>query len=302
MSESEEESCYISKKCLTYKKADLLKIAASCGISEVTTKTTKAELCAKIEVFQKNKKKITDWNNYVSDVLSFQGYRTNIPNMLYNKLQKIDNDEVSLLKNLDVLKWIFFNASSSIASEIGNNLQEKENRFFSRLLHDVKPTCLTLKSLASYRDKGIIPQWTTVFGQELVFEYLILKGYDGVQRNFAIENNDIHTKHMVDLATSSDLYEVKTSTYFTAGTANEKIFGVPWKYSDVCRLSGKRRLYVVCVGDAELYCQKWKLLCKNKDEVSPEKTKLKSFFENELNIHFVGFQTLLVSLLLNESI
>lgn len=285
------------KSLNSYKKLELLDIAAKLNIDNITSKMTKTQICEILQKFLNKQKKLEIWNNYMEDILLYQGYKKNIPIMLYNKFIKIDNNNIQLLKNIDVLKWIFFNACSSIYNKQGKNLQEKENRFFSKLLHNVKYESISLNSIKAYKNTGIIPQWTTVFGQELVYEYLIIEGFDNIQRNFKIENDDISTKHIIDLATNNNLYEVKTSTFYTTGTANEKIFGVPWKYSDACRLSGKQHLYIVCVGEAEMYSQKWKLIKRDEDNISPEKVKLKQFFENELNISFVGLQSLLTKLL-----
>lgn len=282
----------------SYKKNELIDIAKKLNINDITQKMTKIQLCETLKQFLNKQKKIEIWNNYMEDILSFQGYKKNIPIMLYNKINKIDNNDIKLLKNIHVLRWIFYNTCSSIGNTQGNNLQEKENKFFSKLLHKLKFESISFSAANSYNKTGIIPQWTTIFGQELVFEYLTIEGFDNIQRNFKIDNNDINTKHIIDLATTNNLYEVKTSTFYTTGTANEKIFGVPWKYSDACRLSGKQHLYIVCVGEAEMYSQKWKLINNDINNISPEKVKLKKFFENELNISFVGLQSLLAKLLL----
>ena len=53
-----------------------------------------------------------------------------------------------------------------------------------------------------------------------------------------------------DLDCDQLIVEVKTQTYFTTGTAGEKILGVPYKYSSVPRIFGKE-LIILCIGNAE---------------------------------------------------
>ena len=84
------------------------------------------------------------------------------------------------------------------------------------------------------------------------------------------------------------MVEVKTVSYFTTGTASEKIFGVPWKYADVPRLYGKP-LQVVCLGNTEAISD-----LVRESEV-PEREMLKRCWES-MGISFIGFTSLLNNL------
>ena len=53
-----------------------------------------------------------------------------------------------------------------------------------------------------------------------------------------------------DVETDDCVYEVKGRRYFMAGTASEKVLGVPYKYSDIPELYGKP-LKIVCVAYQE---------------------------------------------------
>jgi hypothetical protein len=48
--------------------------------------------------------------------------------------------------------------------------------------------------------------------------------------------------------------EVKCGTYYTNGTAHEKILGCPFKYADIPILYSKP-LKIVCIGGAEKICR-----------------------------------------------
>ena len=62
----------------------------------------------------------------------------------------------------------------------------------------------------------------------------------------------------LDLETFKEMIEVKTGSYFTTGTAGEKVPGVPWKYSEVPDLYGKPLLIILIGGDkkeSDLVCK-----------------------------------------------
>ena len=119
-------------------------------------------------------------------------------------------------------------------------------------------------------------------GEEIVKEYYILTG------EYVTDSPPKKNKHELDIEVIKNMVEVKTGSYFTGGTAGEKIFGVPWKYADVPRLYGKP-LLVVCLGNGG----------DNSDLVItsevPEREALKQCWEN-MGIKFVGFTSLLDSL------
>ncbi len=122
-------------------------------------------------------------------------------------------------------------------------------------------------------------QWTTLLGEGLVRETLTLLGVD----HFTPKKLN---GYVPDIETSNYIYEVKTRNWTTTGTAGEKVFGVPYKYSDIPRLYSKP-LRVVCVA-----FQEYELTNGNSnvfgDKLSDEKRKLITIWK-EMGIEFVKF-------------
>jgi hypothetical protein len=91
-------------------------------------------------------------------------------------------------------------------------------------------------------------QWTNAFGENIAKELL-----------FLLETPSFKPRKIgsvqADLETKDALWEVKTGTYYTEGTAHEKIYGVPFKYSDVPALCQKP-VKILCIGGAEKRCRK----------------------------------------------
>lgn len=85
--------------------------------------------------------------------------------------------------------------------------------------------------------------WSGILCEDLVRETLQRQGHNVITpRNLGGYSPDIETDDCV--------YEVKGRRYFMAGTASEKVLGVPYKYSDIPELYGKP-LKIVCVAYQE---------------------------------------------------
>ena len=83
-------------------------------------------------------------------------------------------------------------------------------------------------------------QWTTKLGEQLVADTLKKMGKI-VSKPKKIQ------KYLPDLETPEYIYEVKTRSWTTPGTAGEKVLGTPIKYSEIPKLYGKP-LIIICVG------------------------------------------------------
>lgn len=86
-------------------------------------------------------------------------------------------------------------------------------------------------------------QWTTLLGEQLVYDILKLRG----------ENPKKIKKKggfLPDWETDEFIYEVKTSNWWVGGTAGEKVLGTWIKYQDIQELYGKP-LRIVCVANQE---------------------------------------------------
>ena len=85
--------------------------------------------------------------------------------------------------------------------------------------------------------------WTTRLGEQLVKEHLIRLGENPIR---PMKKGG----YQPDWETDEYIYEVKTRTWCTTGTAGEKVLGSMYKYSDVPELYGKP-LRIVCVAFQE---------------------------------------------------
>ena len=129
-------------------------------------------------------------------------------------------------------------------------------------------------------DLSLHQQWTNRFG-EIIVEEILGNAWRPIVKQH------LHP----DLETETHVVEVKTCTYLTHGTANEKILGAPFKYADVPVLYGKP-LVIVCVGGAEHACRtQYGVL--NGDGASQKQAFL-AFYKKQ-QIQFVGATDLLTS-------
>ena len=126
-------------------------------------------------------------------------------------------------------------------------------------------------------------QWTSKLGEYIVKIELENKGCR------VIKPRKIN-KYMPDLETENFIYEVKTRNWNTKGTAGEKVFGVPYKYSDIPRLYSKP-LRIVCVA-----YQEYELTYGNSNvfggSMSEEKKELLKYWK-ERNIEFIPFSKII---------
>ena len=125
--------------------------------------------------------------------------------------------------------------------------------------------------------------WTTKYGEELV------------RKQFEMDKIPIWKPEnkqglQPDWETPEYIIEVKTRNWTTSGTAGEKVFGVPYKYSDVPKLYGKP-LLIICVAYQEwelTHIPKYNIFGTN---VSENKRKQLELWKS-MDIHFVPFSKL----------
>ena len=131
--------------------------------------------------------------------------------------------------------------------------------------------------------------WTTLLGEGIVFETLKKLGEN--PRKPETKNG-----YLPDWETDKYIYEVKTRSWTTSGTAGEKVLGVIYKYSDIPELYGKP-LKIVCVAyqEHELTHGNTKIF----GEVSESKKKFLDLAKS-MHIEYVKFSDL-VSQLNSES-
>ena len=121
-----------------------------------------------------------------------------------------------------------------------------------------------------------------LFGEILVKEYYIMTG------EYKTDKPEKKGGHDLDLETIGKMIEVKTGSYFTTGTAGEKIFGIFYKYAAVPRLYNKPLLVVLLGGDKK----ESDLVCKSE---IPEREDQKEYWKSK-NMTYTCFKKLLNSL------
>jgi hypothetical protein len=135
-------------------------------------------------------------------------------------------------------------------------------------------------------DLKLEKQWTGPFGQHVCEEIYILLGKKCTK---PLKKEGHEPDHEVDEA----IVEVKTQTYYTTGTAGEKILGVPLKYAEVPVLYEKP-LFIVCLGGAEKVCREKYLILGPK--TTPKRKECLEFYKTNLQVEFIGATDLLNSI------
>jgi hypothetical protein len=178
---------------------------------------------------------------------------------------------IVLLKQKQVLQWIFDDKSFLPKTE-KRNLKNVEDEWGKKMLKLKRP------------DLKLDGQWTNKFGEHIAEElYEIL----GKNPKSVIKMSNL----MPDLETDDYIVEVKTQTYFTSGTAGEKILGTPFKYRNIPVLHNKP-LLIMCIGGAEKMCKEnYGILCKNKDERA---CKFIDFYKS-MGIEYIGITDVLIT-------
>jgi hypothetical protein len=128
-------------------------------------------------------------------------------------------------------------------------------------------------------------QWTTLLGEGLVRDILELRGENPrkPERKGGFEP---------DWETDDYMYEVKTSNWWVAGTAGEKVLGTWIKYQDIPSLYGKP-LKIVCVANQEYELEYGKVKYFG-DSVS-EKTKKILELARTWEIEYMKFSDLILN-------
>jgi hypothetical protein len=130
-------------------------------------------------------------------------------------------------------------------------------------------------------------QWTTLLGEQLVYDVLQLRGENPrkVERKDGFEP---------DWESDEYIYEVKTSNWWIDGTAGEKVYGTWIKYQNIPELYGKP-LRIVCVAnqEEELINGKTKYFGEN----VTKKTKQILDLASTWNIEYIRFSELVLPIL-----
>lgn len=187
---------------------------------------------------------------------------------------------IVLLREETVIQWLF--GDLSFLPEI-----EKKNKTADEAKLKVLEDEWGRETLKKRRpDLKLDQQWTNKFGEIICEELYMLLGK-------TVTKPEKKDHYQPDLETEDYIIEAKAQTFFTSGTAGEKILGCPFKYSEIPELYGKP-LKIVCMGGAEKVCREsYGNLPGTK--CTAQKKKFLDFF-GENNIEFIAASDILLSL------
>lgn len=195
-------------------------------------------------------------------------------------VSKIENTKIVLLRQKEVIQWLFGDLSFLPAIEKKNKTGDEAKY---KVLEDMwGQAMLKIRRPDLKLDK----QWTNKFGEHICEELYMLQGMS-VSKPVKKEN------YQPDSEIDDAILEAKAGTFFTAGTAGEKILGCPFKYAEIPDLYGKP-LKIVCIGGAEKACREnYGNLPGNR--CSTQKKRFIDFFR-ENRIEYIGASDVLKSL------
>ncbi|MCK9608184.1 MAG: hypothetical protein M0R33_17200 [Methylomonas sp.] len=177
----------------------------------------------------------------ISDTNVTQQILSIIIDKFINVVQKINNPQIILLANREVLRWLIGDLSflpQSIAKTkqlIQSQMKANEDVWGRKVMKIKRP------------DLQLAQQWTNKFGEYICEELCLLL-------HMTLLKPEVKQHHKPDVETTNFIWEAKAETFFTTGTAGEKILGVPFKYADIPELYGKP-LRIICIGGAEKICR-----------------------------------------------
>lgn len=190
---------------------------------------------------------------------------------------------IRLLRDPNVVQWLF--GDLTFLPPIEKNCKKKE---YDEQLKNGEDTWGRTTMKLRRPDLKLEKQWTNKFGEHICEEIYTMHG-KVVKKPLIMEN------YQPDLEVDDAIIEAKAQTFYTNGTAGEKIMGVPFKYADIPELHGDKPLKVVCMGGAEQVCREdYGNLPGPK--CSDKKKRFLEFYR-ENHIEFIGATDLLLALI-----
>ena len=151
------------------------------------------------------------------------------------------NPNIKLLREKEVIQWLNGDLSFLPPIEKKNKTSDEaklkvlEDKWGQQMLRKRRP------------DLKLDKQWTNKFGEHICEELYMLQ--DKVVSK-PVKKEHFQPDSEIDVA----ILEAKAGTFFTSGTAGEKILGCPFKYAEIPELYSKP-LKIVCMGGAEKVCR-----------------------------------------------
>jgi hypothetical protein len=193
------------------------------------------------------------------------------------KLSESTDSRIVLLRIPDVVDWLLGN--TSFLPPIDKKNKTKDDEKYKVLEDEWGQNMLKIRR-PDLKKHG---QWTTKLGEHITEEFCMLFGKNPTCP--AAKNG-----YKPDTEVEDAIWEAKAQTYFTSGTAGEKILGVPFKYADVPELFGKP-LKILCIGRAEQISKE-----SYGNIIGPKTTeKKRKFIEfyREMGIEWIGASELI---------
>lgn len=195
------------------------------------------------------------------------------PQEFVRLLSSIEDPAIRLLRNPEVVMWLFADTSFLPAIESKNKSTDTPKL---KVLEDEWGRA----ALKMHRpDLRLDKQWTNKFGEHLAAEIYHLSGHRDGRKPRNIDHFE------PDWEVDEFIVEAKAGTLFTEGTAHEKVLGCPFKYAEIPALYGKP-LKILCMGGAEKKCrEQYGNLPGSK--CTPQKQRFLEFFR-ENGVEFVA--------------
>jgi hypothetical protein len=192
-------------------------------------------------------------------------------------------EEIILLKNRQVLQWLF--GDLSFLSFVDTSNKNKDTIRKEKKTFEDEWGRRTLKIRRP--DLKLDKQWTNNMGQHICEEIIILLG----KKPFKPLNKN---HYQPDSETDEAIWEAKAQTFYTDGTAGEKILGCPFKYAEVPNLY-KKPLKILCMGGAERICREQYGFLPG-PKTTAEKNEFIEFYKQK-NIECIGATDILKQLI-----
>lgn len=192
-------------------------------------------------------------------------------------LTTIKNPNIVLLRDKEVVMWLF--GDLSFLPQIDEKNKSADSAKYKVLEDKWGQTVLKKRR----PDLKLHKQWTNKFGEHICEEMYMLFGKTVTK---PVKKNH----YQPDLEIDNSIIECKSGTFYTGGTANEKILGCPFKYAEIPELYQKP-LKILCIGGAEKMCREsYGNLTGTK--CSMQKNKFIQFFR-ENQIEYIGVSDML---------
>lgn len=191
------------------------------------------------------------------------------------------DSSIVLLREKEVIQWLF--GDLSFLPDISKKNKTADEKQYKVLEDKWGQEMLRIRRPDLKLDK----QWTNKFGEHICEEIFTLMG-----KHVTKPINKRH--YQPDSEVDDAILEAKAQTFYTSGTAGEKILGAPFKYAEVPELYGKP-LKIICMGGAEKVCRESYGNLPGK-KCSAQKNKILECFR-EIGIEYIGATDILRSLL-----